>query len=51
VGWDSAIGIMILQAGLSRNQIPVGVRFLHLSKPTLGPTQPPIQWVPCLSQG
>jgi hypothetical protein len=24
--------------------------FLHLSRPALGPTQPPIQGVPCLSR-
>jgi len=28
-----------------------GQNFLHPSRPTVGPTQPPIQWVPGLSQG
>jgi hypothetical protein len=52
VGRDSAIGIAICY-GLDGPKIESqgGRDFPHKARPTMEPTQPPIQWVPGLSQG
>jgi hypothetical protein len=50
--WDNAVGIAI-GCGLDGREVgvrvPLGARFFLLStssRPVLGPTKPPIQWVP-----
>ena len=47
VDLDCSVGIAT-RYGLDGPGIEI---FLHLSRPALGPTQPPIEWVPGLSRG
>jgi len=52
VGRDSSVGIAT-RYGLNGQGIESwwGRDFPHASRPVLGPTQPPIQWLPGLSRG
>ena len=52
VGRDSSVGIAT-RYGLDDPGIESrwGRDFPHPSRPVLGPTQPPVQWVPGLSRG
>ena len=51
-GQDSAVGIAT-RYGLDGPGIESqwGRDFPHPSRPALGPTQPPVEWVPGLSRG
>jgi len=51
-GWDISVGIAT-RYGLDSLGIESwwGREILHLSRPALRPTQPPVQWVPGLSRG
>ena len=49
-GSDSSVGIATeLQDGPGSN--PDGDEIFRGSRPALGPTQPPVKWVPVLSRG
>jgi hypothetical protein len=52
MGRDSSVGIAT-RYGLDGSGIESrwGRDFPHVSRPALGPTQPPVQWVPGLSWG
>jgi hypothetical protein len=50
LGWCNWYSDM-LQAGQSGDRNPVMARFFHASILAPRPTQPPVQWVPGLSQG
>jgi len=52
VGWVSSVGIATrYRLDSSGIKSRWGLDFPHPSRPTLGPTQPPIQLVPGLSRG
>jgi hypothetical protein len=52
VGRDSSVGIATRYGSKgTKIESQGGADFSHLFQPTLGPTQPPIKWVPALFPG
>jgi hypothetical protein len=50
--WDNSVGIGTCYGlGIPRIESRWGRDFSYTSRPTLGTTQPPVQWVPGLSRG
>jgi hypothetical protein len=65
-GWGRAVTVVLLPPDRPGSSVGIATRcgmegpgiesqcgrdFPHLSRPALWPTQPPVQWVPCLSRG
>ena len=50
-GSGSSVGIAIDYGLDGQRSNPGGDEIFCLSRPTLGPTQPPVKWVPGLSRG
>ena len=47
----SSVGIVTDYGVDDPGSNPGGDEIFRLSRPALGPNQPPVKWVPCLSRG